>query len=69
MTTSFSSTATVKMNRRARDIPPWDAFVLAKNSDEFCHTWLALVCSETMDARAVAILVEGKRSMNHSLVA
>jgi len=47
------------MNRRSGDIPPWDAFVLAKNSDEFCRAWLGLICSEVADARAAAILVEG----------
>ena len=47
------------MTQRTNVVPPWDAFVLAKNSNEFCHAWLALICSDVVDPRAAAILVEG----------
>ena len=37
----------------------WDAFVLAKTSDEFLSSWLALICTQAAGARAAAVLVEG----------
>ncbi|MGP1677134.1 MAG: efflux RND transporter periplasmic adaptor subunit [Burkholderiales bacterium] len=39
------------------DRASWEAFAAASTSDQFCHAWLALVCSQIPAARAGAILV------------
>ncbi len=36
----------------------WEAFAAATTSNEFCHAWLALVCSQIPAARAAAVLVQ-----------
>ncbi|OGB31306.1 MAG: hypothetical protein A3F78_02790 [Burkholderiales bacterium RIFCSPLOWO2_12_FULL_61_40] len=48
-----------RLLRRSRDVLPWDAFILAKNSNEFFSAWLSLICSQTQSARVAAILIEG----------
>lgn len=40
----------------------WESFVAAKNSDEFCRAWLALVCARIPAARSAAILVESEQA-------
>lgn len=40
----------------------WESFVAAKNSDEFCRAWLALVCARVPAARSAAILVESEQA-------
>ena len=39
---------------------PWDAFVNAATSDEFCQAWLALICEQIQGATAAAVLVENQ---------
>lgn len=36
----------------------WEVFAAATTSNEFCHAWLALVCSQIPAARAAAVLVQ-----------
>ena len=50
--------STPQAAREAVATPPWDAFVAAKTSDEFCRAWLALVCGQVRGAKAAAVLVE-----------
>lgn len=59
MTENSASTAPHRLHRRSSDVAPWDAFVLAKSSNEFFSAWLSLICSQTPLARVGAILVEG----------
>ncbi len=39
---------------------PWDAFVNATTSNEFCQAWLALICEQIPGATAAAVLVENQ---------
>ena len=48
-----------RLHRRSRDVPPWDAFLLAQDSNEFFNAWLTLICSQALSARVGAILIEG----------
>ncbi|QJC56036.1 hypothetical protein HC248_01320 [Polaromonas vacuolata] len=40
------------------EVSPWESFVLAKSSDEFCRAWLALICTQIVGVCAAAVLVE-----------
>lgn len=59
MVSSLQSESSNRLHRRSRDIPPWDAFILAKNSNDFFSAWLSLICSQVLSARVGAILIEG----------
>ena len=59
MTDIASTESPNRLHRRGRDVPPWDAFILAKNSNEFFSAWLSLICSQALSARVGAILIEG----------
>ena len=59
MIRSVSSVSAKEAPEQRLEAVLWDAFVLAKTSDEFCRAWLALICGQVAGARAAAILVEG----------
>jgi len=69
MTNSSSTASPNRQYRRSRDIPPWDAFVSAKNSNEFFSAWLSLICSQALSVRAGAILIEGADAQTYVPVA
>jgi multidrug efflux pump subunit AcrA (membrane-fusion protein) len=69
MTNSSSTAPPNRQYRRSRDIPPWDAFVSAKNSNEFFSAWLSLICSQALSVRAGAILIEGADAQTYVPVA
>lgn len=36
----------------------WEAFLSARNADEYCHAWLGLVCHDSPHTQSAAVLIE-----------